>query len=185
MGRPSKSVKNIKKHLTKAEKIQRETAERELMTGKALKERAEVKENPIAHREFMRINRLLSAIGKNDAMYERIINQYCLLQAECVDLERVKEEFRASREELKEEYEAGKIGENVREGLTPSAYYKLISTMQGNIIALDRQVHQKQKMMLDIEKECAMTISAAMRSIPKETGKKENPLLAVLKDEDE
>ena len=39
-------------------------------------------------------------------------------------------------------------------------------------------------MMLDIEKECAMTISAAMRSIPKTTAEPKNPLMGILNDDD-
>ena len=46
-------------------------------------------------------------------------------------------------------------------------YFKLQSSMQSNIIALDKQIMNKRKMMLDIEKENLMTISGALRSIPK------------------
>lgn len=186
MARPSKSTDVLdeegRSHRTKAEMKQRAEAEKALATGKKLAERREVKEKPVAHREFQRVNRLLSVIGKNDALYEPIINRYCLLQAECVELAEMKEEFRASREELQEEYREGKIGEKTQGGLKPSAYYKLLSTMQGNIIALDKQIQAKQRMMFDIEKECAMTISAAARSIPKKPDAKENPLIAALRD---
>lgn len=188
MARPSKSVAVLgeekRSHRTKAEMRQRAGAEKALATGRTLKERAEVRENETAHREFKRVYALLAVIGKNDALYEPIINRYCMLQAECADMEEMKTEFRASRQELKEEYQAGKIGEDVPGGLTPSAYYKLLSTMQGNILALDKQIQAKQKMMFDIEKECAMTISSAMRSIPK-AEKKENPLAALLHEEEE
>ena len=40
-------------------------------------------------------------------------------------------------------------------------------------------------MMLDIDKENVMTISAALRSIPKQPEKKENPLLSALRDDGE
>ena len=39
--------------------------------------------------------------------------------------------------------------------------------MQSNIIALEKQIMNKRKMTLDIEKENLMTISGALRSIPK------------------
>ena len=187
MARPSKSTAVLedegRSHRTKAEMKQRAGAEKSLATGKALKERAEVKAIPVAHREFKRVYGLLAAIGKNDALYEAIINRYCLLQAECVELSEMKAEFRSSQEELKAEYEAGKIGEDRPGGLKPSAYYKLLSSMQGNILALDKQIQAKQKMIFDIEKECAMTISSAARSIPKKPEAEKNPLLAALEGE--
>jgi hypothetical protein len=48
------------------------------------------------------------------------------------------------------------------------------------MIALDKQIQTKRKMLLDIEKENIMTIAAALRSIPKKTDEKENPLLKAL-----
>lgn len=187
MARPSKSTAVLgdegRSHRTKAEMQQRADAEKALVTGKKLTERREVKENPIAHREFQRVSKLLAAIKKNDALYEPIINRYCMLQAECADLTEMKDAFRGSREELREEYEAGGIGDGTPGGLSPSQYYKLLATMQGNILALDKQIQSKRKMIFDIEKECAMTISAAMRSIPKKPEQEKNPLLGILGDD--
>lgn len=187
MARPSKSTAVLgdegRSHRTKAEMQQRADAEKALVTGKKLTERREVKENLIAHREFQRVSKLLAAIKKNDALYEPIINRYCMLQAECADLTEMKDAFRGSREELQEEYGAGGIGEETLGGLSPSQYYKLLATMQGNILALDKQIQSKRKMMFDIEKECAMTISAAMRSIPKKPEQEKNPLLGILDDD--
>ena len=65
-------------------------------------------------------------------------------------------------------------------GLKPSSYYRLMASMQANILALDKQIQAKRKMMMDIERECAMTISAAQRSIPKQPTKV-NPLAELLK----
>lgn len=183
MARPSKStdVLNEEKrsHRTKGEMEQRKEAEQALMTGHTLRERAEVKNNPVAHKEFLRINALLKKIGKNDALYEQIINRYCQLTAECDEMEKKKISFFQAQEELKEEYK-----DKGAEALSPSAYYKLVVAMQNNILALDKQIQAKRKMMFDIEKECAMTISAAMRSIPKTTKKQENPLLAALREKE-
>lgn len=187
MARPSKSTAVLsdegRSHRTKAEMQQRADAEKALVTGKKLTERREVKENPIAHREFQRVAKLLAAIKKNDALYEPIINRYCLLQAECADLTEMRDAFRGAREELQEEYRAGGIGEETPGGLSPSQYYRLLATMQGNVLALDKQIQSKRKMIFDIEKECAMTISAAMRSIPKKPEQEKNPLLGILGDD--
>ena len=66
------------------------------------------------------------------------------------------------------------------EEMTIKEYYNLELGMQKNLISLDKQVQTKRKMLLDIEKENIMTIASALRSVPKKTEKKENPLLAAL-----
>ena len=183
MARPSKSVAVLaaekQSHRTKAELKQREATEKELASGKRLKERAEVKADPVAHKEYLRASGLLAKIKKNDALYERIINDYCKLQAESADMENIKAEFRASREQLEKEYRSGMLSDEDG-GLKPSSYYRLMASMQANILALDKQIQAKRKMMMDIERECAMTISAAQRSIPKQPTKA-NPLAELLK----
>ena len=59
-----------KSHRTKKELRQREQAEKALLTGIPLKERQEVKDNEIAHKEFLRLKKLLEKINKFDDMYE-------------------------------------------------------------------------------------------------------------------
>lgn len=66
------------------------------------------------------------------------------------------------------------------EEMTMKEYYNLELGMQKNLVSLDKQVQAKRKMLLDIEKENIMTIASALRSVPKKTEKKDNPLLAVL-----
>lgn len=165
-----------KSHRTKAELKQREKAEKALATGAALRERPEVKNNPVAHKEFLRLNKLLKGIEKNDAIYEAIINRYCLIQAECVDLEEKRESFYQDLQELTEDKDR-LIGD---EEMNLSEYFKTKSNMQNSIINLDKQVQAKRKMLLDIEKENIMTIAAALRSIPKKPDKEENPILKAL-----
>jgi hypothetical protein len=175
--KPFMVLKNEKKsHRTKAELKQREAGEKALASGVALKERPEVKANPVAHKEFLRLNKLLKNIEKNDAIYEPIINRYCMIQAECFDFEEKRERFYHNLEKLEEEYE-----NQSDEELTMKEYFKLQNSMQGQIISLDKQVQTKRKMLLDIEKENIMTIAAALRSIPKKVDESENPLLKALK----
>ncbi len=166
-----------KSHRTKAELSQRKKAEAALSTGTALKERPDTKANPVAHKEFRRLDKLLKAIGKNDAIYEAIINRYCMLQAECKDFEEKQESFYRDLQELTEDKERLVDGEE----MSLSAYYKEKNRMHQQIIALDRQVQSKRKMLLDIEKENIMTIASALRSIPKKTNEGEDPLLKVLR----
>lgn len=169
--------KEKKSHRTKKELKLREEGEKSLVTGVALRERPEVKANPVAHKEFLRIKKLLKSIEKNDAIYEPIINRYCLLQAECKDFEEKRESFYRDIQELMNDKE--RLIEN--EEMSLSTYYRMKNDMQKQILALDRQIQAKRKMLFDIEKENIMTIAAALRSIPKKVDKEENPLLKALR----
>ena len=190
MSRPAKPFKVItnekKSHRTKAELKIREEGEKALTTDTKIKERQEVKSNKIAHKEFKRIEKLLENIDKNDAIYEAVINRYCLLQAECYELEERREEFYNLIFELKAEAKV------ITEDLDNDSevmdfkleYAKSIAKMMGSMLAIDKQIQTKRKMLLDIEKENVMTIASALRSIPKKVDdEKDNPLLKVLRGE--
>ena len=82
-----------------------------------------------------------------------------------------------------EELEADKDELIRSEQMTLSAYYKMKNNLQNSVISLDKQIQAKRKMMFDIERENIMTISAALRSIPKKVDVSENPLAKVLSDE--
>ena len=157
-----------KSHRTKKELKVREQGEKALSTGTALKERQEVKKNKIAHKEFKRINELLSSIEKNDAIYEAVINRYCLIYAECMDLEDKRESMYSLIEELKEQFENSKeYLENEELAKETRKFANAITDLTKCMLELDKQVQQKRKMLLDIEKENVMTIAAALRVIPK------------------
>ena len=188
MPTPTKPFKVLttekKSHRTKAELKLREEGEKALNTDSKMKERKEVKQNKVAHKEFKRIQKLLENIDKNDAIYEAVINRYCLLQAECHDLEERREEFYKLIFELKEESkEITKEMDNSEEVLTYKLEYtKEIAKMMSSMLAIDKQVASKRKMLLDIEKENVMTIASALRSIPKKVEEEnENPLLKALR----
>lgn len=66
------------------------------------------------------------------------------------------------------------------EQMTYGEYYKTETSMQKNLIALDRQVQAKRRMLSDIEKENIMTIASSLRSVPKTEAKKSNPLKEAL-----
>ena len=86
MGRPRKLASELSKtssvRNTKGEVEKRIAAEKEIFTGIEVKESAEVKNNVAAHKEFLRISQLLKAAGRNDGVFENIINNYALLKAE-------------------------------------------------------------------------------------------------------
>lgn len=161
-----------KSHRTKKELKQRQQGEAALSTGTALKERSEVRNNAVAHKEFKRINELLKRISKNDAIYEGVINRYCLMQAECNEFEELKASLYGELSELGKKYYEGDIQ------FTEYLDYK--DKLQNKIISCDKQLQSKRKMLLDIEKENIMTIAAALRSIPKKEDKSSNKLLEAL-----
>ena len=163
-----------KSHRTQKELAERKRAEAQLLTGKVLKEAAEVKEKEKAHKEFQRIRKLLKSIEKDDDLYGATINRYCLLMAECSDFQDKRETMYRQMQDLQESKEEFERNEDLK------TYYMLQSTMQKNMIALDRQVQTKRKMLLDIEKENIMTIASSLRSVPKKTDKKKSPLMEAL-----
>lgn len=167
-----------KSHRTKDELKQREESENALLTGVHMEKWPEVRKDVRASREFGRVHGLLKAIGKDDALYESVVNRYCLLRAECVQFEEKRETFYRGIKQMEKEYkeQEPEIDEGTGRlvyALPASQYYKLLHNMQGNIINLDKQIMAKRKMMLDIEKENIMTIASVLRSIPKTPPKEE------------
>lgn len=162
MGRPSKPYAVLagegKSHRTKVEMKAREKNEKATLSGEPLKEKAEVKRNLVAHKEFLRLKKVLTNVEKWDAIYENIINRYCMLYAECQALATELEAFHEQLEKFED------IG----------AFYKAQD-------ALENRLEKKRKMMMDIEKENIMTIASALRSIPKKEEPASNPLLEVLR----
>ncbi|MGF7059277.1 hypothetical protein [Brassicibacter mesophilus] len=171
-----------KSHRTKKELKQREEGEKALTTGVALKERPAVRDNPVAHKEFLRLNKLLKNIEKNDAIYEPVINRYCMIQAECAVFDERREELYNLIQELKDEYDEVTLNMDSDEKSSfLLEYSKNMGKLSTTMITLDKQLQSKRKMLLDIEKENIMTIAAALRSIPKKVDEGENPLLKALK----
>lgn len=159
-----------KSHRTKKELKLREQGEKALSTGTALKARSEVKKNKIANKEFKRINELLKKIEKNDAIYEVVINRYCLIYAECIDFEDKKNKLYELVEKLENQFEESKeYLEQEDLAKETRRFAKSISEIMGSIVDLDKQLQTKRKMLLEIEKENIMTIASALRVIPKKT----------------
>ena len=174
MSRPPKPVVVLKgekkSHRTKKELKQRELGEKALSSNIQLYERPEVHNNPLAHKEFVRLTGLLDKIEKNDSIYEPVINRYCLMQAECTEFEQKREKF----------YQQMLDFEEKADEVEPAEYYRIQAQMQKILIDIDKQVQAKRKMLLDIEKENIMTIASALRVVPKTSESKKNPLLEAL-----
>lgn len=170
-----------KSHRTKAELKMRERGEKALLSGTALKERPEVKRNEKASKEFNRIDNILKNINKNDAIYEGVINRYCVIHAECIELEERREYFYKLINDLKDTFN------DVSEGLEQEEkvpllleFTKEIAKLTNGMLNIDKLLQAKRKMLLDIEKENVMTIASALRCIPKKEEKSSNPLLEAL-----
>jgi len=168
-----------KSHRTKKELRARRDGEAAMLTGKELKERKTVRDKPEAHKEFMRIKGLLKEIGKNDALYESVINRYCQIMVECTEMECKRERVSNLIGHMEKAFgKMEKAGEIEYDDLTK--VIKELTKLSSTLISYDRQVQAKRKMLLDIEKENIMTIAAALRSVPKKDDRQENPLLKAL-----
>ena len=175
-GRGTKPISIAQGHRTKAEKQLRATAEKELMTGQMLTESEEVKNNPVAHKEFLRLKKLFRAIGKDDDLCGDTINIFCTLVAECAEFEQMKRDLTSELELLTEEYRQEKIDFMV--------FVAQKNIIIGNIFTCDKKLMDKRKMRNDISKENIMTVQSALRSIPKKVeSESEDPLLKALRGE--
>lgn len=178
MARPSKpaniiAIENVS-HRTKAEMKARTDAEKSALTGVSMSMSFVARDHKIAAKEFRRIKTLFTSIGKDDAIYESVINRYCLIYEECKDFEVKRESFYHNMLELEE----SKDELIDKDEMSLSSYYKMKYNMQKAIIDLDKQVQAKRKMLLDIEKENIMTIQSALRSIPKKPEEKQKSGMA-------
>lgn len=175
-----------KAHKTKAELKARKEAEKSLLSGEKLYERPEVKDNKVAHAEFLRVSKLMRAIGKDDALYSSGLNTYCLIYAEIGELKKQMLLLNQTADLLRDRFEY--LVDDPAGGVDPEdiiqfekSYTRLISQR----LNVSSMIDKKRKMMLDIDKENCMTLSAALRSIPKQPEKEENALLTALMGDDD
>ena len=165
MARPSKPLSIVKKHLTKAEKKARERSEADLMTGSALQEWPEIRANETAHKRFLKIRNLLASIGKDDAMIEPVINRYCLIIAECAELEATRQRIDQDIDELVDHKQEMEFIE----------YIDKKQALTGLLLKCDQTIQTKRKMLLDMERENLGTISAMLRAVQKKPAEEEDP----------
>ena len=99
-----------------------------------------------------------------------------MLHAECVEFQEKKAAMYEQLQDLEKNRESFERADDLK------TFFNLIASMQSNLLNLDRQLQQKRKMLFDIEKENIMTIASSLRSVPKKTDKKKNPLLEALAD---
>lgn len=178
MARPSKPIALVEGHRTKDELAERRNAETAMLTHVPMEREFLKKEHPRAAREFGRVKKLLASIGKDDALYEQIINTHCLLVEECEQIGDVRNQFIKSKEELQSEYRAGALGDPEKDGMQASEYYRLLVKISQSILGCDKELMAKRKMLLDIDKENVLTVQSALRSIPKKPEEKKKTGMA-------
>lgn len=172
MGRPSKPFSVIegegKSHRTAEEMRIRKAGEEAVLTGMKIREDDRVKTNPRAHEIFKRAIKLLEKIKKNDAIYENPINRYCIMSAECVDMEERIVGLRKRQQRLQErELEADSIQDEEERLKMIMNIERQLTQLDITINTTEGKLQTKRNSLLAIEKESCMTVAAALRSIPK------------------
>lgn len=155
-----------KSHRTKAEIKLREQGEKATLSGKRMQEQQKTKENTVAHKEFLRVKNLFAKLKKDDDIFGATVNRYAQIVSEIEDFEDKIIEINRSLAELKYD----------KEKQTGIDYYTMMDKLIKTQISMDKQIQTKRKMLLDIEKESAMTVVSALRSIPKKVEKKKSAL---------
>lgn len=172
-GRIAKPIDNCVGHRTAAEKELRSSTEAELMSGLEMRESEEVKSNEIAHGLFKKLKRNLKAIGKFDALFENVVNRYCIIYAETYRLAELYDRILDDLEELNRQWDAKTI-----------AYEKYIESkaeLYGHLGSVEKRVNKKRDMLFAIEKENLMTMQGVLRSVPKKPlASEEDPLEGIL-----
>lgn len=170
MARPPKSVLTIKGHRTKKEIAYRSAGEAGTLTGEVMRERGDVKDNPDAHKEFMRLRKLFRKIEKDDAIYSQVINDYCLLHAESLQIAAHRKMVENDIEYLEEK----------KADMEPMEYIQVKLGLYDKLLKLDADLDRKRDKKRAIEDKNLMNIQSALRSIPKKPEEKANPLLEAL-----
>lgn len=178
-GTTKKSVSVLKaegtSHKTKKELEEIEKSETAMLTGITLKEEKEVKENPEAHKEFLRVKKVLKNANKDDALFQTVINRYCLILAEIKELAIMIEDIKKDVQRLQDEIDNG------------GDFEKLTRLKNSTIkiqLDLDKQMMTKRNAAFSIEKENCFTVQSASKTISTKTddGEEINPLLKALRD---
>ena len=178
MARPPKAASVIKmegkSHRTKKELAVRERAEKSLLTGKMMIETAEVRNDRVAHLEFLRLKPLLKALEKFDEIYGAGVRRYCLTKSKLDEAEKEVETLKEELDELRDSRKEFADSDDIAE------YYRLITKMQDTITKREQVAKSFRAEMIDFEKEYCMTIKSALRAIPKKPETKTNSLKEAL-----
>ena len=150
----------------------RQRAEEANLTGNRMREDPAVRADSAAHKEFVRVRKLLRLIDKDDDLYGAEINLYCMLKSEI-------DQAAAQRADLIEIL--SQIRELPRGGIEDEkTFMQMEIQISQQIARCDQIMQSRRKMRLDIENKNLMNIASSLRSVPKNVEKKKNPLMEAL-----
>lgn len=161
-----------KPHRSNKEIEERRRNERAAFTGITIKEHPEVKTNEVAHKEYLKIIKILNAVNKNDASFENIVNRYCEIYAEIDDLRNRKDGIKKSLELIE-----SKINTEF-----DSKLFSNQTNLTKTLMSIDGKIDNKRKILFDYEKQLGFTIDSASKMICTKTEEEEDPLLSILQD---
>lgn len=172
-----------KSHRTKEELRIRKEAELAALSGKTMTKFKAVKEDKVASKEFDRVKKMMVSIGKDDSLYETVINRYCEILSECEQLKEQRTILLQTIPEIRQIFkEFMECDMDVAEkAILYIEFVKSVAGLQNQVNKIDGVLASKRTMLFNIEKENIFTIASALRSIPKKEVKKEDPLLQALK----
>lgn len=177
MGRPAFTTSALKaegrSHKTKAELAQREQAEQAVLTGEVIKETAEIKADPVAHKEFMRIKRIMTHIGRGDELYGAPVRRYCLNVSKLHDADISVERLKSEVSQLVDDRDSFNDLQD---------YYKLLTKLEDSVTRKEQLSRSIRQELADFEKENSMTIKSSIRTVAPKPQTKKNALLEALSD---
>ena len=112
----------------------------------------------MAHKEFVRVRKLLKVMEKDDDLYHNQINTYCLLHSEITKLS---EEADAQRKDIEELRQAKESFDDEKE------FWDLLSKAKKRLDTIDLKIDRKRTHREKIDRENGLTITAALRTVPK------------------
>ena len=189
MGRPAKTYEVLmcegKSHRTKRELEARKNAEKSLLTGEKMRESAAVRADKAAHGHWLRVKKLMAAIGRDDAIHENGINRYCLMLSECEALLAEKARLNDERDELRGMIEALRetaetAGWDEKKDAQCAKYEARCDALLLAAMKIEAALEKKRAMLLSIEKENLLTVAAGLRAVPKKPPEEQADSMAAL-----
>ena len=182
-GRAPKHLKLITGHRTKREIAMREEGEAALKSSEPFEMWSRTKSKAKSKAHFEKIRKAFENIGEGDVMYEAVLNRYCIIIAECDDLESRIVALKKTIQRLEATWEKMSTQEEP-ETKDFLAYVKSLAALNKELNGMDAALGAKRNALLQIEKENIMTVLAKLRAVPKEPKKSEevNPLEAYNKE---
>lgn len=135
-------------------------------------ETAEVRNDKVAHLEFLRLKPLLKAIDKFDEIYGAATRRYCLNKSKLADIDIDIEKLEGEIEDIREHQ--SDFSKNMPE------YFRIIAKTEELIVKKEALAKAIRAEMNDFEKQNCMTIRSALAAIPKKAETKSNSLKEAL-----